>query len=148
MGVLLAYCAGKLGPEAAETIERHIQACDACSAFTRGQRQVWSALDAWESAPVSQDFDARLYARVRENEERGWWAGLWTDTSWKPLAPLAAVCGIVALAFILNAPARQPMTQRNESTRIESIEPEVLERTLDDIEMLKQLGPAGQPLSL
>ena len=70
--LLLDYCTRKLEPESAAALERHIAVCGACRKFASGQRAVWQALDAWEAAPVSADFDSRLYRRI---ETRGFLVG-------------------------------------------------------------------------
>ena len=41
-----------------------MEICPACREFAAAQRVMWSALDTWEAAPVSQDFDRRLYQRI------------------------------------------------------------------------------------
>ena len=61
--LLLDYGTRKLEPETVAALERHIAICGACREFVSGQRAVWQALDAWEAAPVSADFDSRLYRR-------------------------------------------------------------------------------------
>ena len=68
---LLDYRAGKLEPELAARLEEHIATCGACREFARGQRAVWEALDSWEAAPVSTDFDRRLYQRIEA--QVSWW---------------------------------------------------------------------------
>ena len=62
--ILLAYCARKLDAGSSAILEEHIKICPACREFAEGQQSVWKALDAWEAAPVSPDFDRRLYARI------------------------------------------------------------------------------------
>jgi PAS domain S-box-containing protein len=50
--LLLAYCARKLDPGTAATLERHMASCPACRELYEGQRAVWAALDAWDDLPV------------------------------------------------------------------------------------------------
>src|ERR1035438_3982547 len=69
--LLLEFAAGRLDEEARMRLERHTEVCPACREFASGQRAVWEALDAWESAPVSPDFDRRLYGRIER--EVSWW---------------------------------------------------------------------------
>jgi anti-sigma factor RsiW len=73
-GHLLDYAAGKLKAEARAQMERHIAGCPACRAFAGGQQAVWQALEAWEPAAVSMDFDRRLYARI--DQQASWWTRL------------------------------------------------------------------------
>src|SRR2546429_35515 len=79
---LLDYCTRNLDAQAAAILERHIAICPACREFADNQRAVWQALDAWEAAPVSADFDRRLYERIEHDVP--WWHGLV-----RPLRPLA-----------------------------------------------------------
>ena len=69
--VLLDYCSRQLAPASVEILERHIAVCGACREFADNQRAVWQAMDAWEAAPVSSDFDARLYRRIEA--QASWW---------------------------------------------------------------------------
>src|ERR1035437_2599217 len=94
--LLLDYCTRKLEPESVATLDRHIAICGACREFARSQRAVWEALDAWQTAPVSTDFDSRLYRRIEG--QVSWWDGLLrpfrppfsTATMWRSLP--AAAC--------------------------------------------------------
>ena len=72
--LLLAYCSRKLDPDTAALLERHMEQCPACTEFARGQKAVWEALDAWEAAPVSADFDGRLYRSL--NQQVPFWERL------------------------------------------------------------------------
>src|SRR5436190_8687608 len=64
--LLLVYCARELSPVVSAALERHIEICPACREFVQGQQAVWHALDGWEAAPVSMDFDRRLYQRIEQ----------------------------------------------------------------------------------
>ena len=143
--VLLDYCARKLSPTAAAELEGHMEACPDCRSFSLAQRHVWSALDVWESQPVSQDFDRRLYARIDQFENRSWWQR-WTGDcfAWRPALSLgAAACGALAVALVVHNPVSQPVVEPQfQGTKIETVEPEQVERALEDLEMLKQLSPS------
>ena len=144
--LLLAYCARKLDPETQILLERHLAACPACRQFQAGQEAVWQALDAWEAMPVSTDFDRRLYRRIEEETARAsWWSRL--VRPFRPMfeAPLmnrsvplaAAACLLVLAGVILERPNNVPASE-DFAERIESIQPDQVERTLDDMEMLQQ----------
>jgi len=144
--VLLDYCSRKLRPQLVSVLEQHIRNCPECSEFAEAQQQVWSALDAWTPEPVSEDFDARLYARIENGAQRGLWSRLIGDRfTWKPALPFAAICASAVLALFLVYPPTAPnVPQTPQPTRVDSIEPEQVERTLEDIEMLRQLtAPAS-----
>ncbi|MBI1895190.1 MAG: hypothetical protein HYZ57_19780 [Acidobacteria bacterium] len=135
--VLLDYCARKLSADAATALDRHIQSCGECRSFAAAQRLVWDALDAWEEAPVSSSFDTRLYARIREYENTPWWRQLaLRRLFWKPLMPLAAACvaGLVLLVNIDSPRDQAPLPA------VEAVDLDQVERTMDDLEMLRQLS--------
>ena len=69
--LLLAYGSRRLDAHAAAALEQHLESCSACREFVAGQSAVWNALDLWEAAPVSPDFDRRLYRRIEE--QVAWW---------------------------------------------------------------------------
>lgn len=146
--LLLAYCARRLDPETQITLERHMAVCPACREFQKGQETVWNALDAWEAMPVSADFDRRLYRRIEEEEARAsWWSRLMRP--FRPMfAPprmsrgvpaMAAICLLVAVGVILERPGSVAVPEDiTADVRMESIQPDQVERTLDDMEMLRQ----------
>lgn len=146
--VLLAYCARRLDPDTAVVLERHLAVCPACREFQKSQQAVWEALDAWEAMPVSADFDRRLYERIEREEARlSWWgrlvrpfAPMWAPTLVSRGVPVAAAACLLLLAgVLLQRPGRvvapDPLAVE---VRVESIQPDQVERTLDDMEMLRQ----------
>src|SRR5438067_7891133 len=152
--LLLAYCARKLDPETQIILERHVAVCPACQEFQARQQAVWQALDAWEAMPVSADFDRRLYRRIEEENARAsWWSRLMRP--FRPMfeAPLmsrsvplaAAVCLLVVAGVILERPQTISIREDVAADRTEIIQLDQVERTLDDMEMLRQfkLNPAG-----
>jgi hypothetical protein len=149
--LLLDYCAGKLPLGTTAELERHIESCVDCQAFTQAQQQVWTALDDWDMGPISGDFDRRLYARIAEDQKPSWWQWIAGKLDWRPALSIGAACAAVAVLLFINAPGNAPAPVRPtapppaylENTRVDSIEPEQLERALDDLEMLKQLSSAG-----
>ena len=142
--ILLEYCDRKLSIEATAALERHMENCEACGRFASAQRLVWSALDTWESIPPSDDFDRKLYQRIERHERSGWWRRI----GWKPAMPFAAAGVTVVAAMLLYTPATRPVVPMRETSRIETLEPEQVERTLEDLEMLKQLSVAPGSQSL
>jgi anti-sigma factor RsiW len=141
---LVAYAAGRLDPESARRLEAHLAECQICRAAAADQAAVWQALDLWEAPPVSPDFDRRLYRRVREGGRLGWWERL-AQPFHLPLrqaVPLAAAaCLLLVASLIVERPARLlPPPPRRAPVRVEQVE-----RTLDDLEMLRQFDVSGQP---
>lgn len=149
MELLLGYCARRLDVETASALEGHIAACPACQAWTQSQSQVWTALEAWEPAPVSADFDRQLYARLRtEREGRGWWGALvrpWLDLSGlRPALSLGLAGLLVVVAFWMQKPKMTPSPAPTQA-QTETLDPDRLEKALDDVEMLRQLSLTGTP---
>jgi anti-sigma factor ChrR (cupin superfamily) len=143
--LLLDYAAGKLKAGAREQMEQHLAACSACREFAGAQQVVWQALEDWEPAEVSLDFDRRLYARIEQ--DASWWTR-WTTNLLRPLSPLfrhsvpiAAAAGVVILAgLLMNRPAAVPATPTPQSAQVEALQPEQLESALADMEMLREFN--------
>jgi len=147
--VLLAYCGRTLDAETAAVLERHMKTCAACREFVSGQRAVWEVLDGWNAAPVSPDFDRRLYQRIER--EVSWW-----DLLIRPLRPLlvrqglpiAAAVGVMIMAGVmLDRPAVTPAApqQDNAQVQMESLRPDQVEHALDDMDMLRDFSRLMRP---
>ena len=146
--LLLDYCTRKLEPESMAVLERHIANCDACREFARGQRAVWQALDAWEAAPVSLDFDRRLYHRIEAHVP--WWSLLLRPfrprfnnvTLRRSLHAAAMACLLVVAGIVVERPAISPVPPPNDvaQAQADSVQPEQVERTLDAMEMLSEFS--------
>lgn len=140
--LLLAYCSRKLDPATAAILEDHIEICPACSEFAANQRAVWQALDAWEAAPVSADFDRRLYQRIEK--EVSWWDML--IRPFRPVLlrqglPITALAGVVLVAgVLLERPAVMPAPPRPESAQVETVAPEQAETALQEMELMREFN--------
>ncbi len=130
--LLLAYSARKLDPQTAAVLERHMENCPGCRAFGETQKTVWAALDAWEAMPVSEDFDRRLFRRIEAEDGLAWWARLVR----RPVFPLATASVLVAAVLLMKSPGP---VQYPDPSQAEAVDVERLERTLEDLEMLRQL---------
>ena len=140
--LLLDYGTRKLEPESAAALERHIAICGACREFASGQRAVWQALDTWEAAPVSEDFDSRLYRRIET--EVSWW-----DLLLRPFRPVtlrrslpatALACLLVMAGVILERPTVSSAPPPGEVTQVDSVQPEQVEHALDAMEILSEFS--------
>ena len=141
--LIVAYGAQKLVPEAEAAFVRHMASCSKCREMAAAQQAVWSALDTWVPEPVSSNFDEQLYQRIVAEERGTWWQRLLqANWSWRPAMPVAAACAVMVAAFLIQRPASPPapQSQSQPQVRIEQVE-----RALDDIEMLKQLGVESTP---
>jgi len=76
LDMVVDYCAGAMDAEPRTEFERHIAHCDECAQMVEAQRAVWESLDQWGQADVpevSPDFDARLYARIAQEQTTPAW---------------------------------------------------------------------------
>jgi len=139
-GVLLDYAAGKLKAGGRAQMDRHMESCSACKQFAGAQATVWQALDNWEPAEVSMDFDRRLYARIEQDVS--WWTRLMRPLNplFRHLVPIAATAGVIIMAgLLLNRPSAVPAVPP-QSAQVESLQADQLQRALDDMEMLRQFN--------
>ena len=151
--LLLNYVSGALDAQAAALFERHVSTCAACAKFAREQKAVWGALDEFEAAPVSPDFDRRLYQRM----DRVSWRGRIVAAIQASLptrrgfAVAAAAAALVVAGVIWQRPAATPNTaQAPLSAKVESVQPDQVQHALDDMEMLREFNHAmrsGSPES-
>jgi anti-sigma factor RsiW len=139
---LLDYAAGKLDAAAREQVARHVEQCAACRKVTGGQVTVWQALDAWEPAEVSMDFDRRLFARI-EQQPLSWWSRLTLPVSavFRHAVPIGATAAVILMAGLLMLrPTSAPVTESTHSAQVEALQPDQVQRALDDMEMLRDLN--------
>jgi anti-sigma factor RsiW len=143
-GILLDYCAQSLPPAQMAEFESHVGQCPDCTRIVEAQKQVWSALDAWTPVEVTCNFDARLYARIAEEQTvpawRCWLSRIFQPpvpySLWKAAVPLAA-CAALAVGLFIRMPETHPVTQ----PRVDKIDIEQVEQALQDIDILT---PAAQ----
>ncbi len=141
-GLLLEYLDRRLDPSIAAGMERHVSACADCQKVVEAQRAVWAALDDWQPARISSDFNERLFARLEaEKAKPGWFASIRnfveSHFSMRAAIPAAVACTLLigVFAFRASHPAGSGETQ-TEAT----IDVEQAATTLADIEALQQLG--------
>jgi hypothetical protein len=109
--------------------------------MVEAQREVWSALEGFGAPAVSADFNARLYARIaQEQSEPAWrkWARRIFQPAlpvpmWKPAVSLAAAAAVLAIALAVRTP--EPV-QAPKQVRAEMVDIEQVANTLDDLEIL------------
>jgi hypothetical protein len=142
--LLLSYSAHRLDAERTAALEAHIVSCRACREFRDSQSALWETLDQWEARPVSMDFDRRLYRKIEEQQQLGWWARIFGPARpmfLRPALPLAATaCLLLVAGFIIDTPGGAPAPPA-EAPQVREVEQ--MERTLDDLEMLRQFNLAA-----
>ena len=136
--LIIAYVARTLESEQEAAFERHLEGCDTCRDAAAAQRAVWSALDELAPLPVSSDFNAKLYQRIAQEQQRGWWQRLArADWSWRPAMPVAAACMVLIVAFLVknSESSLTPGQPAQPKLQIEQVE-----RALDDMDLLRDAG--------
>jgi hypothetical protein len=143
--VLLDYCSRQLAPEPAEILERHIAVCGVCREFAENQRAVWQAMDAWEAAPVSADFDSRLYSRIEA--QSSWWELLMRplrQVTIRRAVPAIAMAGLlVVVGFVLERPGISPVpppVSAGDRAQVEQVQLEQVENALDTMDVLAEFS--------
>jgi anti-sigma factor RsiW len=134
--VLLDYSARRLDKARAARLERHMESCEACAAFGVQQGALWSALDEWEPEPVSMDFNRRMWQKIDLLAAEPWYRRLADSLrfgAWKPAIPLAAAVLLVATAFVMDHSGTVAQTHDVSITEVDQVE-----KTLDDVQLLKQ----------
>jgi len=134
---LLAYCSRKLDPQTTAILEKHIALCPACREFAAQQSAVWEALDSWEAAPVSADFDRKLYTRIERDAP--WWQSLLRPFTvhWNVAASAAGVFVLLAAGLLLTHPV-VTSPQPQEAAQVETVQPEQVEHALDAMDVLAE----------
>ncbi len=143
--ILLAYCARRLDPDTTVVLERHMAGCPACRSFQESQQAVWEALNQWEVQPVSPEFDAKLYERIEAEGRSSWWqrlAGPFPAALIRQGLPIAAAACLLMMAGMIARRPDAPAVPAHTVVRAETVQPEQVERTLDDMELLHQFTVA------
>lgn len=140
--VLMAYSSGKLHAGLTPALAGHLENCPACREFVHAQRAVWDALDVWQAAPVSADFDRRLYQSI--DQHVSWFDRVLRPFHWggfRQAFPIAASAGLVLMAgLLLQHSSVTPAVQQQNTAQMDALQPEQLELALDEMEALSQLS--------
>ena len=119
--------------------------CAACTEFVAAQQALWNAMNEWPAPAVSSDFDPRLERRLRETASSSWIERMLhalRPAFARPALALAAVCLVMAAGLLLQNPRAGVVPADDSHARVEKIEPEQVERALDDMQMLRELSSA------
>ena len=147
--VFVSYASGELSADALAELEQHFTVCPECRATGNAQKALWCALDEWHPATISPDFDAKVFARIEAGARLPWYKRLpefhlpiqaWPARyTMRHAMPVGAACAALVAAFLLRGPLPE---MRQGTVRERTVNIEQVERALDDIDMLKQLGIA------
>jgi anti-sigma factor RsiW len=145
---LMEFVAGRLDAEATARVGLHLETCAACRELAAGQRAVWETLDSWKAAPVSPDFDRRLYARIER--EVSWWDRVLSPFRPAMLRwglPLAATAGLVVMAgvILVDRSGGVRSAPQKASIQLETLRPDQAEGALEDMEMLQEINGVVRP---
>lgn len=124
--LLANYLAKTLDTPRMAELSRHIHECAEC----RGLASVWERLDEFAVPEVTQGFDARLYARIAQEEARLSWTS-WRRWLWPPVAPLAAAAAVAALVLFLHVPGSPDAAKQVSKADIEQVA-----QAVDDLDLL------------
>jgi hypothetical protein len=142
--ILLDYSAGRLDALKTAALVEHMDNCTACATFRLEQSAVWHALDLWEPAPVSLDFNRRLWQKIDAANAMAPWFQSLRDSlrfaNWKPVMPLTAAILVIAAGFLLDHPAA-----RRAAAGVSVNEADQVEQALDDLQLLHQLDAVASP---
>jgi anti-sigma factor RsiW len=143
--LLLDYCAGRLNDATARDLDRHMAECAACAEFVAGQQALWNVMNNWPAPQVSADFDLRLERRIRNTDSASWIERMlqaFRPAFARPVFALGALCLVMAAGLLLQNPRTAVAPAADSHSRMEKIEPEQVERALDDMQMLRELSSA------
>jgi len=160
--ILQDYCAGTLDPARAVELEAHIQDCVECRRLVDAQRAVWECLDRWTPAEVSSDFDAKVYARIAQEQAGPVWM-TWLRrvfqpvvpyvspySFWKTLIPVAAAGAVLSLALFTQAPdIGTPPTNKQgviENAALDKIDVDQVEQSLADLDILIPISSSSSKM--
>lgn len=145
--LLLDYCARKLSPENTVIFERHVEVCAACRHFADSQQAVWSALDSWEAAPVSEDFDDRLFQRIESattwrDRVFGWFRPVFAH---RGVLAAGAACVLLVAGVLLERPGKPVAVLAPPETALVDVQADQVERALDAMEVLSEFNRKARP---
>lgn len=146
--LLLDYSAGRLDAARTAVLAQHMDNCPVCASFRTEQTAVWDALDLWEPAPPSMDFNRRLWQRIEASAAAPWYRNLRDSlrfANWKPVVPLTAAILVIAAGFLLDHPGGQTQVPGVSVTNVSLKDADQVEQTLDDIQLLQQLDAVTPP---
>ena len=108
---------------------------------------LWTRLDAWTVPEVSSSFNRELYAKIDAALAEPWydrWARQIKSSFAQPSLALGLAALVVVAGFTLDHSTLVRQRQPNISRQVSNAEAEQVEKTLDDLEMLRQFDLASE----
>jgi anti-sigma factor RsiW len=140
--MLVAYAGARLDARRAQVLEQHLAECEACRTLAGEQQALWTVLDTWQAPACSPDFDRRLYRRIDAEMRVSWWQRAFRPFRIIPLRrvlPVTAMAGMLLIAgLVMRNPGRVGAGHAGEAVRADQVE-----RTLHDLELLRQFSSAS-----
>jgi anti-sigma factor RsiW len=146
LDLLLDYAAGRLDRARSAVLERHMELCASCAAFRTEQKVLWNALDEWEPEPVSLGFNRKLWQRIDAIAAEPWYRRFmdaFRFGGWKPAFPLAAAACVITAGFLLDHTNAPKSKSAAITAGVSVAEVDQVEKTLDDLKLLRQLDSAS-----
>jgi anti-sigma factor RsiW len=115
---------GRLAPQAAEELRRHLSACPSCAAEEREIRRVGDLLRVAAAGAAADPRLAAMWTRVRAGieERREWEAGRRSWLRRFVWLPVAAALAVAFFVFYPSVVGRGPLTPGDFRVSVESIE--------------------------
>ncbi len=135
----------------------HFELCPACREDSLSQSALWKALDSWNMPDVSSGFNRGLYAKIDASLAQPWYERLAASIRpmfAQPSLALGLAGIVVAAGFVFDhsaGPGASAVSARPSyasagavALPVSNREAEQVERTLDDLEMLRQFDLAAE----
>ena len=116
----------------------HMAQCVSCSEACARQAALWKALGDWTLPQVSSNFNRDLYAKIDLLSQQSWVDRIASQMrTWlaQPALAVATVAVVLTAGFVFDHSAGRVGTPAG---AVSSTEAEQVEKTLEDMEMLRQ----------
>ena len=135
----------------------HFELCQSCRDASLSQVALWKSLDAWSVPEVSSGFNRTLYAKIDAASAEPWYerlAAVIRPAFAQPSIALGLAGIVLAIGFVLDHQSTAVFTAASTRSHaslqvapavpVSGVEAEQVEKTLDDLEMLRQFDPASE----
>lgn len=147
--LLLGYLDQSLAPDSRRSYERHMASCPQCEELVRLQGMVNETLDDWQAPEVSANFNSRLLARIRDEQEApSGWRTMFGSWQWmlRPAFPLALAA--LACIAVLSFRGTQTIEPVQNPQHLQAKDLAQVERALEDMEALQAFSNDSNEVNL